>query len=163
MMRRGLAVGVMVLALLGSSGCASFGPTSVNRDRFDYIQALATSWKHQTLLNIVKLRYADTPVFLDVTQVIGSYQLQAGFSVGGSVNFGGPPFPNGLSLGTAGTYTDRPTVIYTPLTGAHFLKVIMTPVPPPASPVCLPKPHMIEYPPPAVRFFVLRPILSSVN
>jgi hypothetical protein len=37
-----------------------------------------------------------------------------------------------LSLGTAGTYTDRPTVIYTPLTGAHFLKVIMTPVPPPA-------------------------------
>lgn len=132
MMRRGLAVGVMVLALLGSSGCASFGPTSVNRDRFDYIQALATSWKHQTLLNIVKLRYADTPVFLDVTQVIGSYQLQAGFSVGGSVNFGGPPFPNGLSLGTAGTYTDRPTVIYTPLTGAHFLKVIMTPVPPPA-------------------------------
>jgi hypothetical protein len=123
---------LLLLLLFSISGCASFGPTSVDRDRFDYIQAIAISWKQQTLLNIVKLRYSDTPVFLDVSQVIGSYQLQAGFSLGGGVNFGGPPLANTLSLGTAGTYTDRPTVVYTPLTGANFIKVIMTPIPPPA-------------------------------
>src|SRR5271167_1169371 len=79
---------ILLLALLGASGCASFGPWSVERDRFDYIQAIATSWKQQTLLNIVKMRYADTPVFLDVSQVIGSSQLATGFSAGGTVNFG---------------------------------------------------------------------------
>ena len=112
---------VLLLALLGPSGCASFGPVSVDRDRFDYIQAIATSWKQQTLLNIVKMRYVDTPVFLEVAQVIGSYQLQAGVSVGGGVNFGGPPLPNTLSLGTAATYTDRPTIVYTPLTGLSLM------------------------------------------
>ena len=43
------------------SGCGSIGPTNVNRDRFDYITAISESWKKQTLLNVVKLRYGDTP------------------------------------------------------------------------------------------------------
>src|SRR5437660_1247046 len=36
-------VWISLLAVLGLSGCASFGPTSVDRDRFDYVQAIATS------------------------------------------------------------------------------------------------------------------------
>ena len=38
-------VSVLLLALLGVSACASFGPTSVDHDRFDYVQAIAASWK----------------------------------------------------------------------------------------------------------------------
>lgn len=124
------------IALLASftlslPGCTSFGPPSVDRDRFDYINAIASSWKQQTLLNIVKLRYADTPVFLEVGQIISGYQLEGTVAVGGSLN-SASAMGDVFSLGTTGRYTDRPTITYTPLTGAHFMHVLMTPIPPPA-------------------------------
>ena len=132
---RGLAsvarICLLVSIVLSLSGCASFGPPSVDRDRFDYINAIASSWKQQTLLNIVKLRYADTPVFLDVGQIISGYQLQGTVGITGSLN-GASAFGDVLNLGSTGSYTDRPTITYTPLTGAHFLQVMMTPIPPPS-------------------------------
>jgi hypothetical protein len=114
--------------------CSSIGPGTVPHDRIDYGSSIDNSWKEQTLLNIVKLRYADIPIFLEVAQVIAGYQLQS--AVTGSFTLG--DFTASLidrltAAGTASagsTYTDRPTVIYQPLTGVDFLKRLMTPIPP---------------------------------
>jgi hypothetical protein len=123
-----IALGLTVAA------CASIGPGSVSRDRIDYATSIGNSWKEQTLLNIVKLRYVDMPIFLEVGQVIAGYQLQSALT--GS--FAAGNFTSGLidrltASGTAtaaGTYIDRPTVVYQPLTGVDFLKKLMTPIPP---------------------------------
>ena len=64
MQRKMFLLVIMILACL--SGCGSIGPGNVARDRFDYISAISDSWKAQMLLNLVKLRYGDAPVFLDV-------------------------------------------------------------------------------------------------
>ena len=59
------------------TGCMSMGPWTIARDRFDYAAAISESWKSQTLLNLVKIRYADAPVFLDVASVINQYALRS--------------------------------------------------------------------------------------
>ena len=66
-----------ILLLAGLSGCASIGPSTIARDRFDYITAISDSGKSQMLLNVVKLRYGDTPVFLDMSSVINQYTVEA--------------------------------------------------------------------------------------
>lgn len=109
------------------AGCKSIGPTTVARDRYDYSSAISDSWKRQTLLNIVKLRYMDPPIFVDVGQIVAGYSLETGVSIGGQIS---SPRDNSMSLGVSGKYTDRPTITYTPLTGTKFIKALMTPLPP---------------------------------
>jgi hypothetical protein len=83
------------------------------------------------LLNIVKLRYADTPAFLDVGSVISQYEFAGEFTA--SLGFGLPlPGSDSQSLGGGATYAERPTITYTPIAGAKFTQSLMTPVPPAA-------------------------------
>ena len=132
-MMRWKTILVKVLFLVGLSGCASIGPHSVARDRFDYISAISDSWKSQMLLNLVKIRYGDAPVFLDVTSVINQYALETQASVASawqsplSTNS-----PNAYALGGSGKYTDRPTITYSPVLGEKFARKLMAPIPPAA-------------------------------
>jgi hypothetical protein len=115
----------------------SIGPDTVTRDRFDYSETVAESWKSQMLLNLVKIRYGDAPVFLDVGQIVAGYSFQRQVSVVGvsSLFHSGPP-PGAIvgSVGGAaqGTFNDSPTITYAPLTGERFARSMMMPIPPSA-------------------------------
>jgi hypothetical protein len=120
--------------LLYLTGCASIGPPTVARDRFDYITAISDSWKAQMLLNLVKLRYADAPVFLDVASVITQTGIQGTVAVSGTwwQNLLQLPFTSTAGITAAGTYGEKPTVTYSPLSGEKFARSLMTPIPPAA-------------------------------
>ena len=123
-------IAVAAVAILSFSGCANIGPKTVPRDRFDYNTAISDSWKEQTLLNIVKLRYADMPLFVEVASVVSGYTLEGSVNLGGNVSSQGGVNSDLLSLGTSGKYTDRPTITYAPITGQKFNASFMTPIPP---------------------------------
>lgn len=121
---------VTAAAIVLLVGCSTIGPPTIPRDRFDYATAIADSWKRVMLLNIVKLRYGDAPVFLEVSSVINQYSLEAEFQAGASWNAFLPG--DSQTLGGRGRYADRPTITYNPLTGAKFGKSLLTPIPPAA-------------------------------
>jgi len=123
---------ISLVAILWLTGCTHIGPQTVPRDRFDYNTAIADSWKEQTLLNIVKLRYADMPLFVEVASIVSGYTLEGSVSLGGTVSSNTAVQGDFLSLGTSGKYTDRPTITYAPITGAKFNESFMTPIPPKA-------------------------------
>jgi hypothetical protein len=113
-----------------SSGCAHLGPRTIPVDRADYSTAIAESWKQQTLLNIVKLRYMDLPVFVEVASIVAGYSMQSGVSVNGTLSSEKAIQGNYVAAGGQAIYTDRPTITYVPLTGEKFLRGLMTPIEP---------------------------------
>jgi hypothetical protein len=117
-------------AAVVSAGCTHIGPGTVVVDRFDYSTAIADSWKQQTLLNIVKMRYVDLPVFVDVASIVSGYSLQTGVNVNGVLSSERAVQGNYASIGGQAVYTDRPTITYVPLTGEKFLHGLITPIDP---------------------------------
>jgi len=73
---------LLLLLPLPLTGCAlRVGAKRIPHERFDYSAAIATSWKEQTLTNLVKIRYADPPVFLDIAQVVTQYTLEGSATI----------------------------------------------------------------------------------
>lgn len=123
-----------ILLPLAIAACSSIGPVTVPRDRVGYMTAIADSWKEQTLLNIVRIRYGDAPSFMDVSSVISGYAIQGQVSAGTAIssNLTNTIPWNLVTLGGNATYLDRPTITYTPLAGDKFTKSLLRPIPPSA-------------------------------
>ena len=112
----------MALAIL--TACSSIGSKTIVRDRFNYNSAIAESWKNQMLQNVVRIRYADTPIFRQVASVVNQYEFKGNATV--RVDSALAPLDVGAD------YAERPTISYVPLTGEKFIKSLMTPLPLPA-------------------------------
>jgi hypothetical protein len=71
-------------------------------------------------------------VFVDVAQIVSGYTFQGTVSgaYGQNYPFGAPGNLTNWGVGAQGTYIDRPTITYTPLTGQQYMKGLMTPIAP---------------------------------
>jgi hypothetical protein len=96
-------------------------------DRLGYSRALGDAEKSDTLLNVVRLRYADTPIVLQATQVISGYQLQRNVT-GGFEAFPAANPSTFLSGSVSAQLQQSPTFTFQPLSGAQFAQSFIRPL-----------------------------------
>lgn len=118
----------LALAAAGAvplSGCATRGPAAIEGERSAYIDALAMTDKEELLSNIVRVKYTEPPVFLQVSSIAASVSAEA--ALGAGIGFGDSDTATTGSL-TSGLAVERnPTVFYAPLSGDRFAKNLLVP------------------------------------
>ncbi|HKC44279.1 MAG TPA: hypothetical protein VKC64_10655, partial [Burkholderiales bacterium] len=112
-------------------GCTSL-PRDLEKVRLGYNDVVKISSEQQLLLNIVRLRYADSPSSLAVSAIAAQYELAKSlaivpfFAVGGDAN---PRSFVGILPGAQIGSADRSTVTLTPLDDQEFTRRLFTPLP----------------------------------
>jgi hypothetical protein len=130
--RRAIFLFAVAAQLLLSACSTTLGPRSLEQSRLDYNVAVKTTSEEQLLLNIVRLRYMDTPSSLAVSAIAAQYEwahtvgLMPFFTAAGSdIN---RSFTSLLPQVQA-LSADRPTFSLTPLDDQEFTRKLFTPLP----------------------------------
>jgi predicted small lipoprotein YifL len=116
---------LMLAAVTALAGCGTAGPRSLRYGRGTYNAAIQQTNSEQLLLNLVRLRYRDAPLFLEVTSISSSLSVELGASVAGSVT---PGSGGSVAPGSSVTYIERPTITYAPLQGTRFGTQFLSPI-----------------------------------
>lgn len=118
------ATSLLALSLF-ATGCSYHGPDALRMTRPEYNIIIQQTNEQELLLNLVRLKYRDTPYFLSVEKVASSVEFSRGLSAGASLPERGT---KGLSLGGVVGFAEKPTLFYSPLEGDKFVRKMMTPL-----------------------------------
>jgi hypothetical protein len=116
---------IVACVVLWLAGCSISGPTSIRTSRTNYNDAIARTSAEQLLLNLVRLRYRDVPLFLEVSSVTTTFEVEVAGGMGIETT---TPEIAGVDLDGRITLSERPSVTYLPLQGEMFVKKLMTPL-----------------------------------
>lgn len=112
----------VVTVVIALGGCAQFGPKALTVGRPLYNIAVQETESQQLLLNIVRQRYRDPVLFLDVTSISSGFSRQASAGLLGSTS-------NNSAGGTlGGSISESPFITYAPNMGESFVRQMMTPL-----------------------------------
>ncbi len=116
---------LLIVLSMFFAGCKAVGPEAINAGRSDYNIAIQQTSNEQMLLNLVRLKYRDTPFFMEVASVSTNFNFKS--TAGASATL---PESASKSYGLSGSlaYTENPTITYTPLQGDKFVAQLMSPV-----------------------------------
>jgi hypothetical protein len=115
----------LVILIISFSGCVKYGPVFLKSERSLYNQAIQKTNDEQLLLNLVRLKYHDTPLFMGVNHIASQFTLQKNIGLSTQLESGA----KGIFTPDASTFVEeKPTISYSPLQGEKFVKGVLTAV-----------------------------------
>ncbi|QPJ65998.1 MAG: hypothetical protein G3M78_11575 [Candidatus Nitrohelix vancouverensis] len=126
-MRRLRNILSLMVCVATLSGCMGWiGPASIKSDRNSYNTSIQKSDNEQLLLNLVRLKYRDTPFFLEVSGIASQFTISADASLSATLQKG----DYGIFGPKAGMLLkESPTVTYSPLQGEQFIQRFLSQIP----------------------------------
>jgi len=111
------------------SGCVSNAGMLIAQGLPSYNESAAIAVNQQLLLNLVRLRYRDTPFFLELGTLSAQQTTSVNATLGGAAS-ALPAAPAGsITSGVGATFSATPTAIFTPLQGEAFVRRLLAPIP----------------------------------
>ena len=107
-------------------GCFNIGPHAMQHEWLKYNNVISNIEDQQNLLNLVKLRYNDSPKMLAVTNINSQLLLgteDSGFDYTAIEGSGG--LGDIFNFTLFPKYEDKPTITYQPLQGEKFVKSML--------------------------------------
>jgi hypothetical protein len=119
---------ILAVLLVALDGCYSVGPNSIKGSHPLYNDAVVSVVDQQFLANLVRLKYRDTPYFLDVTNIVNSFQMGVSGGVNGTQLYPNNAASNFVGINAEALWTTTPTVTFQPVEGEGFVKKFLTPI-----------------------------------
>jgi hypothetical protein len=107
------------------SACAHVGPSSLSTGRALYNEAVQQTDGQQLLLNIVRQRYNDPILFLEISSISSSSSRAVNANLSGFFPFQGT---SSVSPGVGVTLEETPLIFYAPSNGEKFVRQVLTPL-----------------------------------
>lgn len=114
---------LFISLLMFNYGCVGIGASSLKVERNDYNVAIQKSDNQQLLLNLVRLKYRDTPFFLQVSSVTSQFTFTTNANADATLS---PTAPTLWGIGAGVALEEKPTLTYSPLQGEKFIQSFLS-------------------------------------
>ena len=111
-------------------GCTHFGSRTLPPDRISYNKSIVNSELQQLLLNMVRLRYGDTPQFLSLNNIVSQFNFAGGIAADFNRAISPGYLTTTVDFAPNVSYSESPTITYTPMQGEEFVTKLLTPIDP---------------------------------
>jgi hypothetical protein len=120
---------IFVLAIAVTlSGCASISGGVLRDSREQFNETAQITNAEQLLYNIVRLRYASSPYFLEISTVSTSATMAASLSVAGNTASAAAGLSPNTVISPGLSYSQTPSFVFQPLTGEKLGRQLLRPV-----------------------------------